>query len=213
MAASDSDGLERSFVASVLSTAPDQHTPYQRNAGNIRLRRKRPIATPILAGQLPTPANAAVDHPIVSATPRFAPHRWRKARTAFGVERQRPSWGGLRQQHQLNRIAATARALHTDAPRLAIVFGQHQVAPGQFCGQNVRTGPQQSTPRTQALPGVTPPSAEPSNHGFVARSANAGRPSSGSRAPRPRSGFGALSKLSSAKKSSSQPARLKRVRA
>lgn len=173
----------------------------------------RLIATLIVAGQLPTPANAAVDHPIVSATPRFAPHRWRKARTAFGVERQRPSWGGLRQQHQLNRIAATARALHADAPRLAIVFGQHQVAPGQFCGQNVGTGPQQSTPRTQALPGVTPPSAEPSTHGFVARAANAGRPSSGSRAPRPRSGFGALSKLSSAKKSSSQPARLKRVRA
>lgn len=132
-----------------------------------------------------------------------------------GIDRQVPARLTLRYEEKFDGRAASARALHANAPILVAIPCQDQSAQGEAYRKAVTFDDLNASSRAELVPEFQEPSwqAGQSHLSISGGGASAGRPSSGSFAPRARMGFGAAENSFSAAYSSSHAATLKVVRA
>ncbi len=163
--------------------------------------------------ELVAPLHSAPPQPEVRLAACLSPHRWRKARPAFLIRADIPTRLGFGNDQKLNHIAAAARAAHADAPILAVVAREHEVATWHGPRQAVAFDHDQPPRWAEPGPSVTPPLPDV-NHRSAPRGAlRMGRPSNGSRSPRAKMPRSERPNVPSAMNSSSPAAKLNSVRA
>lgn len=140
------------------------------------------------------------------------PHRRLQSWTPRGVGLQVPSGPRFSDEKKLDGLSAPARTPHSHAPVFVALARENQITPRQSRREAIAFDDLQAAPRPVAIEDASKP---PRYHraAFFRRRPKIGNPRSGSWSPRANTGLGAEANVDSAKKSSSQAAKLNMVRA
>lgn len=151
-------------------------------------------------GRLPfvAPVNTASLNPEMGSAATLSPHGRMQGRAASVVDPDVPPRRGSDHDSKFDGLSTSARASETDAPVLAIIPDQDQVALRKACWERVVLNDRQPSCRTMRVPEpAEPPDDLHLPTPLLLR--RAGSPRRGSAAPRPRRPLAFLSKLSSGK--------------
>jgi hypothetical protein len=164
-------------------------------------------------GELVAPLHSAPPQPEVRPAACLSPHRRRKGRPVFLIRADIPTRLGFGNDQKLNHVAAAARAAHADAPILAVVAREHEVATWHGPRQAVAFDHDQAPRWAEPSPSVTPPLPDVNQRSARRGALSMGRPSNGSRSPRAKMPRSERRNVPSAMNSSSPAAKLNSVRA